>query len=39
LNNHMADFAAIDFFIVPTATFMLLYCFVVVSLDRRRVEH
>jgi putative transposase len=39
LNNHMADLAAIDFFVVPTATFRLLYCFMVLSLDRRRVVH
>jgi putative transposase len=39
LNNPMADLAAIDFFIVPTATFRVLYCFVVLSLDRRRVLH
>ena len=39
LNNHMTDLAAIDFFVVPTATFQLLYCFVVLSLDRRRVLH
>jgi putative transposase len=39
LNNHMADLAAIDFFVVSTATFRLLYCFVVLSVDRRRVLH
>ncbi len=39
LNNHMTELAAIDFFVVPTATFRLLYCFVVLSLDRRRVVH
>ena len=39
LNNHITDLAAIDFFVVPTATFRLLYCFVVLSLDRRRVVH
>jgi putative transposase len=30
---------AVDFFVVPTATFRRLYCFVVLSLDRRRVVH
>jgi transposase InsO family protein len=39
LNNHMTELAAIDFFAVPTATFRLLYCFVVLSLDRRQVLH
>jgi putative transposase len=39
LANHLPDIAAIDFFVVPTATFRLLYCFVVLSLERRRVVH
>jgi putative transposase len=30
---------AIDFFVVPTATFRVLYVFVVLSLDRRKVLH
>ncbi|MDP6107591.1 MAG: integrase core domain-containing protein, partial [Candidatus Brocadiia bacterium] len=33
------DIAAIDFFTVPTATFRVLYCFVVLCNDRRRVVH
>jgi putative transposase len=39
LANHIPDIAAVDFFVVPTATFRLLYCFVVLRLDRRRVLH
>ena len=39
LKNHAKDIAAIDFFLVPTVTFRLLYCFVVLSHDRRRVIH
>jgi len=39
LRNHMATTAACDFFTVPTATFKVLYCFVVMSLDRRRILH
>jgi putative transposase len=39
LNNHLLDLAAIDFFTVPTATFRVLYCFVVLRHDRRRVVH
>jgi hypothetical protein len=33
------DIAAIDFFTVPTATFRVLFCFLVLRHDRRRVVH
>jgi len=39
LHNHLAETAACDFFVVPTITFQGLYCFVVMSLDRRRILH
>ena len=39
LGNHASEIAACDFFTVPTATFRVLYCFVVLSHDRRRVIH
>ena len=39
LRNHLGELAAVDFFVVPTATFRLLYCFVVLGLDRRKVIH
>ncbi|MEX2172312.1 MAG: integrase core domain-containing protein [Pirellulales bacterium] len=39
LKNHLGETAAIDFFVVPTATFRVLYVFVVLSLDRRKVLH
>lgn len=39
LKNHLGQMAAIDFFIVPTTTFRVLYVFVMLSLDRRRVLH
>jgi hypothetical protein len=39
LENHVCDIAAIDFFVVPTVRFQLLYCFVVLRHDRRRVIH
>ena len=39
LTNHLAQTAAIDFFIVPTATFRVLFVFVVLSHERRRVVH
>jgi putative transposase len=39
LANHAQDIAAIDFFTMPTATFRVLYCFVVIRHDSRRVVH
>jgi transposase InsO family protein len=39
LKNHSGTLASMDFFIVPTATFHLLYVFVVLSHQRRRVLH
>jgi len=37
--DHVKDIAAVDFFTVPTATFRVLHCFLVLSHDRRRVVH
>ena len=37
--NHLYETAACDFFTVPTATLKVLHCFVVLSLDRRRIVH
>jgi putative transposase len=39
LDNHMKDLVAIDFFTVPTATFGVLFGFLVLAHDRRRVLH
>ena len=39
LENHVADLASIDFFTVPTATFRVLYVFVVLRHDRREIVH
>ncbi len=39
LNNHLPDLASIDFFTVPTATFRILYVFIVLSHERRSVLH
>ena len=39
LQNHLHELAAVDFFTVPTAAFRVLYVFVVLSIDRRRVLH
>jgi putative transposase len=39
LHNHLADIAAIDMFVVATATFQLLYALIVLGHDRRRIIH
>jgi putative transposase len=39
LTNHVSQPASIDFFTVPTATFRVLFVFVVLSHDRRRIVH
>src|SRR5437879_12079247 len=39
LRNHREAIAAMDFFMVPTITFSSLYCFFVISHDRRRILH
>jgi transposase InsO family protein len=37
--NHVGQIAAIDFFTVPTITFRVLYVFLVLRHDRRRIAH
>ena len=39
LRNHREAIAAMDFFTVPTLTFGMLYCFFIISHDRRRILH
>ncbi len=39
LDLHLKDLVAIDFFVVPTATFRVLFVFVVLAHDRRRIVH
>src|SRR5712692_317735 len=39
LRNHVRTTAASDFFVVPAATFRLLFCFVILSHNRRRILH
>ena len=39
LRNHVARLASCDFFTVPTATFRVLYCFIILMHERRRVLH
>lgn len=39
LRNHRDAIAAMDFFVVPTVTFRLLYVWFVISHDHRRILH
>ena len=39
LRNHTEDLVSIDFFVVPTATFRVLYVFLVLEHERRRIVH
>jgi transposase InsO family protein len=39
LTNHARDIVSVDFFTVPTATFRVLYVFIVLANERRRVVH
>ncbi len=39
LKNHAHDIVSVDFFTIPTRTFRLLYVFLVLSNQRRRVVH
>jgi putative transposase len=39
LHNHLTDIAAIDMFVVATATFQLLYALVILGHDRRKIIH
>jgi len=39
LSNHVPHIVAVDFFVVPTATFRILFVFVVLLHFRRRVVH
>ncbi len=39
LRNHLREAVAIDFAVVPTVTFRLLFVFVVLSLERRKLLH
>ena len=39
LTNHVAQIAAADFFVVPTATYRLLFVLVILAHERRRVVH
>ena len=39
LQNHTGAIAALDFFVVPTVTFGLLYVMIVITHERRKVVH
>ncbi len=39
LDNHVGDLVSIDFFTVPTATFRVLFVFVILAHERRQVIH
>jgi transposase InsO family protein len=39
LQNHREVIAAMDFFTVPTVTFRVLYCFLVIQHERRKILH
>ncbi|MFQ5494031.1 MAG: integrase core domain-containing protein [Phycisphaerae bacterium] len=39
LDNHLTDIVAVDFFTVPTATFRILFAFIVLRHDRRMLVH
>jgi transposase InsO family protein len=39
LRNHTKDLVSIDFFVVPTATFRVLYVFLVLEHERRRIVY
>ena len=39
LDNHAKDLVSCDFFVVPTATFRVLFVFVILAHERRRIVH
>ena len=39
LENHVKSIVSVDFFTVPTIRFQLLYVFLVLAHDRRRIVH
>jgi hypothetical protein len=39
LKSHINDLVSTDFFVVPTATFRLLFVFLALSHERRRIIH
>jgi putative transposase len=39
LDNHLKNMVSVDFFVVPTIRFQILYVFLVLAHDRRRIIH
>ena len=39
LKNHVSQLVSVDFFVVPTLTFRVLWVFVVLAHDRRQILH
>ena len=39
LDNHVKDLVSVDLFTLPTATFRVLFVFIVLRHDRRRIAH
>ena len=39
LTNHIGQLVSVDFFVVPTLTFRVLFVFVVLAHDRRQILH
>jgi putative transposase len=39
LENHVKQLVSVDFFVVPTVSFRILYVFIVLAHERRRVVH
>ena len=39
LENHVTQMVSVDFFTVPTIRFQVLYVFLVLAHDRRRILH
>jgi hypothetical protein len=39
LRNHIGQIVAADFFVVPTATYRLLFVLILLAHDRRRIVH
>ena len=39
LRNHVRDLVSVDFFVVPTARFQILFVFLVLATEQRRVLH
>ena len=39
LENHLSELVSIDFFTVPTVRFHVVFCFLVLSHERRRILH